>query len=141
MKSIKDVAKAVNQVIAEAFPGVSIKSTDIDKDVKKPCFFTEYDMTRDGTPDFIHDYGKVIILYFPRDSRKNRLELMEAQSKLAEAFFCRLKVDETFYIPINELEFDISNDVLTLEFEIEMYQRPEKEPGILMEEIGINEEV
>ena len=66
---------------------------------------------------------------------------MEAQSKLAEAFFCRLKVDETFYIPINELEFDISNDVLTLEFEIEMYQRPEKEPGILMEEIGINEEV
>lgn len=50
-------------------------------------------------------------------------------------------MDESFYIPIDVLEFDISNDVLTLEFEIEMYQRPEEEPGIMMEEISINEEV
>ncbi len=141
MKDIKDVARAVNRELADAFPGVEIKSTDIDKNVKKPCFFTEYDLARDGTPDFIHDYGKVTIFYFPSDSRKNRLELMETQSKLAETFFSRLKVDESFYIPIDELEFDISNDVLTLEFEIEMYQRPEEEPGIMMEEISINEEV
>lgn len=52
MKDIKDVARAVNRELADAFPGVEIKSTDIDKNVKKPCFFTEYDLARDGTPGF-----------------------------------------------------------------------------------------
>ena len=137
MKTLKDIAAAVTRTLKENTEGVPVNSTDIDKNTKRPCFYVEYDFSRDGKPDFVHDYGKVTIFYFPSDERNCRMEIMDMQGKLSETFFNELRVDEAFCIPINELEFDISDDVLTLEFELEMFQSPDEDINPAMETLEI----
>lgn len=138
MITTADLLNAVTAKLGENFPEVRIWSTDKDKDFGKKCFFIKYSASRDGKPEFVHDYGQIRIYYFPSDKNVNRMELLDMQERLSELFLFRIFVNDDFAVPINELEFEIDDDVLVMSFDFDMYQMPEEDITPAMEELEVN---
>ena len=122
MKTVADVIKAVKEKLEEQFPDVRVWSTDKSEDFGKKCFFIKYIASRDGKPDFIHDYGEIRLYYFPESDKVNRIELLDMQEQLSQLFLFRVFAGSEFAIPITELTFEIDNDVLVMSFEFDLYQ-------------------
>ena len=122
MKTVADVIKAVKEKLEEQFPDVRVWSTDKSEDFGKKCFFIKYTASRDGKPDFIHDYGEIRLYYFPESDKVNRIELLDMQEQLSQLFLFRVYAGSEFAIPITELTFEIDNDVLVMSFEFDLYQ-------------------
>ena len=122
MKTVADVIKAVKEKLEEQFPDVRVWSTDKSEDFGKKCFFIKYTASRDGKPDFIHDYGEIRLYYFPESDKDNRIELIDMQEQLSQLFLFRVFAGSEFAIPITELTFEIDNDVLVMSFEFDLYQ-------------------
>lgn len=138
MITTADLLNAVTAKLGENFPEVRIWSTDKDKDFGKKCFFIKYSASRDGKPEFVHDYGQIRLYYFPSDKNVNRMELLDMQERLSELFLFRIFVNDDFAVPINELEFEIDDDVLVMSFDFDMYQMPEEDITPAMEELEVN---
>lgn len=138
MITTADLLNAVTAKLGENFPEVRIWSTDKDKDFGKKCFFIKYSASRDGKPEFVHDCGQIRLYYFPSDKNVNRMELLDMQERLSELFLFRIFVNDDFAVPINELEFEIDDDVLVMSFDFDMYQMPEEDMTTAMEELEIN---
>lgn len=138
MITTADLLNAVTAKLGENFPEVRIWSTDKDKDFGKKCFFIKYSASRDGKPEFVHDYGQIRLYYFPSDKNVNRMELLDMQERLSELFLFRIFVNYDFAVPINELEFEIDDDVLVMSFDFDMYQMPEEDITPAMEELEVN---
>ncbi len=122
MKTVADVIKAVKEKLEEQFPDVRVWSTDKSEDFGKKCFFIKYTASRDGKPDFIHDYGEIRLYYFPESDKVNRIELLDMQEQLSQLFLFRVFAGSEFAIPIPELTFEIDNDVLVMSFDFDLYQ-------------------
>ena len=122
MKTVADIIKAMTKVLNESFPDAKVWSTDKDEDFGKKCFFIQYTANTDGKDEFAHDYGAIRLYYFPSDDKINRIELLNTQNALSKLFLNRFFLDDSFAIPITELDFSISDDVLEMSFEYEMYQ-------------------
>lgn len=139
MKTVADLIKAVNTKLTELFPEVEIRSTDLDKKPEK-CFYSEYTVNRDGNPDFVHDSGRITVFYFPESKKVNRMELIDMQAKLSQAFVYSLALDEGFAVPVVNLNFTLEDDVLVMEFDFDMYQRVDNDKDIAaMENIELQE--
>lgn len=121
MKTVADLITAVTAKLTEKFPDIDIRSTDLDKHPEK-CFYTEYTVNRDGTPDFVHDSGRITLFYFPENKKVNRVELVDMQAKLSQVFVYSLALDDNFAVPIVNLDFTLEDDVLVMEFDFEMHQ-------------------
>lgn len=135
-----DIIKAVNTTLKAAFPDRKIVSTDKDKAVIPGSFYVEYPTPlMDGSESFRHESGTIYIDYFPPDPYEHRIEFLHVQEKLRETFFNVLKIEEDFVIPINEIQFTESDDVLIMQFDYEMWQYIE-EVGPDMEELVIKED-
>ena len=121
MKTVADLITAVTAKLTEKFPDIDIRSTDLDKHPEK-CFYTEYTVNRDGTPDFVHDSGRITLFYFPVNKKVNRVELVDMQAKLSQMFVYSLALDDNFAVPVVNLDFTLEDDVLVMEFDFEMHQ-------------------
>lgn len=121
MKTVADLITAVTAKLTEKFPDIDIRSTDLDKHPEK-CFYTEYTVNRDGTPDFVHDSGRITLFYFPENKKVNRVELVDMQAKLSQMFVYSLALDDNFAVPVVNLDFTLEDDVLVMEFDFEMHQ-------------------
>lgn len=121
MKTVADLITAVTAKLTEKFPDIDIRSTDLDKHPEK-CFYTEYTVNRDGTPDFVHDSGRITLFYFPENKKVNRVELVDMQAKLSQVFVYSLALDDNFAVPVVNLDFTLEDDVLVMEFDFEMHQ-------------------
>lgn len=139
MRTVADLIKAVNTKLTDNFPDIEIKSTDLDKHPEQ-CFYTEYTVNRDGSPDMVHDSGRITLFYFPEDKKVNRLELLGIQAKLSQTFVFGIAVDEEFTVPVVNLNFTLEDDTLVMEFDFEMYQRVDNDADIdAMENIELQE--
>lgn len=123
MITTKDIVTAVNRRIKEVIPGAVIKSTDFRKNVVPGAFYQEYPKpTFDGTEYFRHESGTIRIYYFPTDEHNCRYELADMQEKLSMSFFGILAVNDTFVIPLNEVNFDVTDNVLVMSFDYDTWQ-------------------
>lgn len=139
MKTVADLITAVNAKLTENFPDIDIRSTDLDKHPEK-CFYTEYTANRDGTPDFVHDSGRITLFYFPEDGKVNRVELVDMQAKLSQVFTYRLELDDDFAVPVVNLNFTPEDDALVMEFDFDMHQRIDNDKDIVtMKNIELQE--
>lgn len=129
MRTVADLIKAVNTKLTDNFPGIEIRSTDLDKHPER-CFYTEYTASRDGNPDMVHDSGRITLFYFPEDKNVNRLELLYIQAKLSQTFSFGVAIDEGFTVPVVDLNFTLEDDTLVMEFDFEMYQRVDNDADI-----------
>lgn len=129
MISLKDINKAVNEKIKLVFPSVEIMSTDIKEGFKRPSFFVELDNVKKSpyNTTAIERSMTVRIYYFPSDRNKFKIELMEVQEGLEDAFFQCLKVQEGFSIPIDEVETEIADGVLQCTFDIQYIESLDSE--------------
>ncbi len=140
MITVADLIKAVSKKLKSKYPEIKVWSTDKDKDFGKKCFFIKYTSSKDGKPEFIHEWGEIRIYYFPSDESINRIELLNMQEQLSQLFLFRITVTDTFAVPITEIQFENDDDVLVMSFDYDMYQTLDTEADLPdMEELNLSD--
>ncbi len=140
MITVADLIKAVSKKLKSKYPEIKVWSTDKDKDFGKKCFFIKYTSSKDGKPEFIHEWGEIRIYYFPSDESINRIELLNMQEQLSQLFLFRILVTDTFAVPITEIQFENDDDVLVMSFDYDMYQTLDTEADLPdMEELNLSD--
>ena len=114
MITTADLITAISKKLKTNYPGTRVWSTDKDKDFGKKCFFIKYTSSKGGKPEFIHEWGEVRVYYFPSDEDINQIELLKMQEQLSQLFLFRIFVTDTFAVPIDEVQFEIDDDVLVM---------------------------
>lgn len=139
MITIKDVLKAINQRLKQAFPNVPIQSTDVKEGYKRPCFYSS--ITDFKTEQLMTAYDRknavISILFFPSDATSHQLEILDIRERLQGAFIGTLNITDDFIIHILEIEDEVSDGVLNIDIEIEYYTRRAEPTGVLIENIEI----
>lgn len=136
-----DIIAAVNTKLKTDFPDHKPKSTDFRKNVVPGSFYVELPVPIiDRIAELIHESGTIRICYFPTDENHCREEIVDMQRKLGMSFFSILRVTEDFVIPINDLSFDISDNVLIASFDYDIWQHAEEADGEMMEHLDVEVE-
>lgn len=140
MITTSDLITAISKKLKTNYPDTKVWSTDKDKDFGKKCFFIKYTSSKDGKPEFIHEWGEVRIYYFPSDEDINQIENLKMQEQLSQLFLFRIFITDTFAVPIDEVQFEIDDDVLVMSFDYEMYQTIDTEADLPnMEELNLSD--
>lgn len=140
MVTLVDVVAAVSTVLRENFPGIELESGDIEEGYTAPCFYTDWDgMDSSHIGEDMSDDNLIArIYYFPEDKHKNEVELIDMQESLKKAFGSVLKVNNDFFIPIDQISFPKRDKVLIAEMELRYIQLVPEDDGELIEELEFN---
>ena len=119
MISLKEVMLAINRKINESLQ-INVDSKNLEEEFERPSVRTSIDNLK--TSDFMQSMKErnfiVRIYYFSKNREKNKIELLEIQEKLEEAFFSHLKIKGAFFIYIDEITFNVTDGILIGEFEV-----------------------
>lgn len=119
MISLKDVMLAINRKINESLQ-MNVDSKNLEEEFERPSVRTSIDNLK--TSAFMQSMKErnfiVRIYYFSKNREKNKIELLEIQEKLEEAFFSHLKIKGAFFIYIDEIIFNVTDEILIGEFEV-----------------------
>ena len=119
MISLKEVMLAINRKINESLQ-MNVDSKNLEEEFERPSVRTSIDNLK--TSAFMQSMKErnfiVRIYYFSKNREKNKIELLEIQEKLEEAFFSHLKIKGAFFIYIDEITFNESDGILIAEFEV-----------------------
>ena len=119
MISLKEVMLAINRKINESLQ-MNVDSKNLEEEFQRPSVRTSIDNLK--TSAFMQSMKErnfiVRIYYFSKNREKNKIELLEIQEKLEEAFFSHLKIKGAFFIYIDEIVFNVSDGILIGEFEV-----------------------
>ena len=119
MISLKEVMLAINRKINESLQ-MNVDSKNLEEEVERPSVRTSIDNLK--TSAFMQSMKErnfiVRIYYFSKNREKNKIELLEIQEKLEEAFFSHLKIKGAFFIYIDEIIFNVTDGILVGEFEV-----------------------
>lgn len=149
MVKLSQILKAVNSKLAEAFPDIKIDSKDLSEKFNRPSFRTELDRLK--TSAFMTTYKErefaVRIYFFPAEQGKGRLERLKVIDTIESTFLqtLEIKLSEeeekkfTFYIPIEEMNFEETDGVLIASFDSYTFEEIENDiTGETMEELEFN---
>ena len=110
---------AINKKINESLQ-MNVDSKNLEEEFERPSVRTSIDNLK--TSAFMQSMKErnfiVRIYYFSKNREKNKIELLEIQEKLEEAFFSHLKIKGAFFIYIDEIVFNVSDGILIGEFEV-----------------------
>ena len=119
MISLKEIMLAINKKINESLQ-MNVDSKNLEEEFERPSVRTSIDNLK--TSAFMQSMKErnfiVRIYYFSKNREKNKIELLEIQEKLEEAFFSHLKVKGAFFIYIDEIIFNVTDGILIGEFEV-----------------------
>ena len=119
MISLKEVMLAINRKINESLQ-INVDSKNLEEEFERPSVRTSIDNLK--TSAFMQSMKErnfiVRIYYFSKNREKNKIELLEIQEKLEEAFFSHLKIKGAFFIYIDEIIFNVTDGILVGEFEV-----------------------
>nr|DAO47697.1 MAG TPA: tail completion protein [Caudoviricetes sp.] len=119
MISLKEIMLAINRKINESLQ-MNVDSKNLEEEFERPSVRTSIDNLK--TSAFMQSMKErnfiVRIYYFSKNREKNKIELLEIQEKLEEAFFSHLKIKGAFFIYIDEIVFNITDGILIGEFEV-----------------------
>lgn len=110
---------AINKKINESLQ-MNVDSKNLEEEFERPSVRTSIDNLK--TSAFMQSMKErnfiVRIYYFSKNREKNKIELLEIQEKLEEAFFSHLKIKGAFFIYIDEIIFNVTDGILIGEFEV-----------------------
>jgi len=110
---------AINKKINESLQ-MNVDSKNLEEEFERPSVRTAIDNLK--TSAFMQSMKErnfiVRIYYFSKNREKNKIELLEIQEKLEEAFFSHLKIKGAFFIYIDEIIFNVTDGILIGEFEV-----------------------
>ncbi|MDN4093573.1 hypothetical protein QYF48_12180 [Brevibacillus agri] len=143
MLTLKQIALAINNKLAEVLPNIPIQSKDISEGFERPSLFVDFDNIT--TSDYIGNKRErniqVIIYFFPTDRYNNKIEILEVQEALEQAFSGQLMIKEGFIVyplEVNSVKVDgvlqFSFEIYTLEYE----QDPAETNADYMTDLYIN---
>ena len=119
MISLKEIMLAINRKINESLQ-MNVDSKNLEEEFERPSVRTSIDNLK--TSAFMQSMKErnfiVRIYYFSKNREKNKIELLEIQEKLEEAFFSHLKIKGAFFIYIDEIIFNVTDGILIGEFEV-----------------------
>ena len=119
MISLKEIMLAINRKINESLQ-MNVDSKNLEEEFERPSVRTSIDNLK--TSAFMQSMKErnfiVRLYYFPKNREKNKIELLEIQEKLEEAFLSHLKIKGAFFIYIDEIVFNVSDGILIGEFEV-----------------------
>ena len=119
MISLKEVMLAINRKINESLQ-MNVDSKNLEEEFERPSVRTSIDNLK--TSAFMQSMKEcnfiVRIYYFSKNREKNKIELLEIQEKLEEAFFSHLKIKGAFFIYIDAIIFNVTDGILIGEFEV-----------------------
>ena len=119
MISLKEIMLAINKKINESLQ-MNIDSKNLEEEFERPSVRTAIDNLK--TSAFMQSMKErnfiVRLYYFSKNREKNKIELLEIQEKLEEAFFSHLKIKGAFFIYIDEIIFNVTDGILIGEFEV-----------------------
>lgn len=141
MVKFTEINKAIVDKLELKFMGIPIKSTNVEK-IVRPSFCIDFDNIKvdDFMDEALDRNITVRIYYYATDRYKNKIENLNIQDDLTLLFLEDniLEVNESTKIQIEELEFDLVDGVLVMNFDIfisEDYNRIDDTPN--MEELEI----
>lgn len=142
MITLKDLITVINTKLSTKFPNINIVSTDIEEGFDRPAFFIDIDNHNKSTlGEVLRDVNLTIrIYYFSTSKYKNRVELITMIEDLTNLFLTNLKINEDFYIPIDEVNSTITEEkVVIVDFDVRyVYEVFEEEDLETLEDLNIN---
>lgn len=139
MIKLSEILKAVNSTLNKGYPNVTIDSKDLSESFNRPSFRTELDGLK--TSAFMTTFKErrftIRIYFFNTVIGKGKEERLKVIEAIEDAFLGSVKVNETFIIPIDDIEFDETDDgVLIASFDtLTMEQITNDVDKYLMEEL------
>ena len=142
MISLKDIMYAINTLISNHLQ-MDVDSKNLDEVFERPSIRTSLDDVR--TSAFMQSMKKreftIRVYYFPREIKKNKIEILEITEKLERIFFDNIYIKDDFFIYIDDVFFETVDGVLvaTMNFlTMEELPIPSEEQYIeYMEELSI----
>lgn len=141
MVKILEIHDAIAKKIKLKFTDIPVKSTNVEE-IIRPSFSMDFDNVKadDFMDEALDRNITVRIYYFATNRYKHKVENLNIQNDLTILFLEDniLEVNENTKIQIEELEFDIVDGVLVMNFDIfisEDYNRIDDTPN--MEELEI----
>ena len=152
MITLLEINKAINDKIVHAladseFSTVPIIASDLSEPITRPSLKVVFD---DGNTGKFNSCMKertltVRVYFFATDLRKYKIENTKVQDLIENEFLTPIKVTDTFYIDVDEIDSNTSDSVLICSFEINTLENipelildgEEYEP---MENLNIKEE-
>lgn len=126
MISLLEINEAINDKITHALKGtpfelVEIVASDLKEPILRPSIKTVLD---DGNTGKMNSRMKERTLtcrvyFFASDLRKYKIENTKVRDLIENEFLTPIKVTDTFYIDVDEVEAEISDTVLICSFNIE----------------------
>lgn len=146
MITLKDINKAIVTQVKEGlrdtpYVNVGFSSTDIEKSIIRPSFYVEFLSNKTGRFNANNKERTLHIqlFYFPTMHIKNKMEILEVEGLLEDVFIDSLKINDNFIIPINEVDFDITDGTLIANIELYTIEEIEDTDTIpLMDTLDIN---
>lgn len=126
MITLLEINKAVNEKIKHAladseFSSVPIIASDLSEPIVRPSLKV---FLEDGTTGKFNSCMKertltVRVYFFATDLKKYKIENTKVQDLIENEFLTPLKVTDTFYIDVDEVEANTTDTVLVCNFNIE----------------------
>ena len=138
MITLLEINKAINDKIKHAladseFSSVPIIASDLSEPIVRPSLKV---FLEDGTTGKFNSCMKertltVRVYFFATDLKKYKIENTKVQDLIENEFLTPIKVTDTFYIDVDEVESTISDTVLICSFDIETL---ENIPDIILDD-------
>jgi len=142
MITLTNLITVINNTLKIKFPTIDNLSTDIEEGFDRPAFFVDIDNhNKSKLGEILKDVSLTVrIYYFPSSKYKNRVELLTMIENLNSLFLTNLKINEDFYIPIDEINSTITEEkVLVVDFDVRyVYEVSEDDDLDLIENLEIN---
>lgn len=145
MITLSDINKAINLNIINAikdteFGNVEIAAEDVTEPIIRPSIKIQIEDFKSGKFNSCNKERTltVRVYFFAKDKNKYKLDNFKMQGILENAFLDDLQISDTFYIPIEEVESEVSDTVLIASFELYSVEVIEEEPGEPIENLEYN---
>jgi hypothetical protein len=131
MVTLKDVAIAINAKLKQVLPQYKIQSTDIKEGFTRPCLYVDFDNAT-KSPFGSHGVERnihVIVYFFPTSINQYKIEMLETQDILENAFDHSLTIKDGFVVFIDEATSDKVDGILQFSFDVHYIEIDYSESG------------
>ncbi len=146
MISLIDINKSVNEKIKGSLAGTNFSSVpiiaeDVTEPIVRPSIKVEFEKTTNGkfNSSCREKTLTIRVYFFAKDRVKYKLDNIEMQDILETAFLDGVTVREGFYIPVENVESEVTDSVLICSFDLYTLELlPYNETSETMEILDMN---
>ncbi len=128
MIAISEIKKAIknkieNALFSSEFATVSIVASDLSEPIERPSIKILLDNTKSARLNKLKERTLTVRVYFfATNLREYAIENMKIEELIENEFLTPIKVNDTFYIEVDEVESVVSDTVLICSFDLEMLE-------------------